>query len=68
MTFFDESRRALGESILGPWRGDLGWQKEAGRLKVPPKARHASVRVGLFGATGELLVDHVQIHDAKQKP
>ena len=68
VTFFDESRRALGESILGPWRGDLGWQKEAGRLKVPPKARHASVRVGLFGATGELLVDHVQIHDAKQKP
>ncbi len=67
VTFFDENRRTLGESILGPWRGDSEWQKEMGRFKVPSKARHASVRVGLFGATGELLVDDVRIEVGKRR-
>jgi protein-L-isoaspartate(D-aspartate) O-methyltransferase len=59
--FYDERRGMLGERHLGQWRGTQGWEHYEARLAVPPKAREAIVFVGLFGATGKLAVDDVQV-------
>ncbi|MGA2063527.1 MAG: protein-L-isoaspartate(D-aspartate) O-methyltransferase [Thermoguttaceae bacterium] len=63
--FYDENRGMLGEKILGPWRGTFDWQTEKKRIEVPPKAREAILRLGLFGSVGELSVDDVQVKAAR---
>ncbi len=62
--FYDENRALVSEEILGPWRGTFPWQRQAGTVKVPLKAREAVIRIGLFGATGELSLDAVEIAPA----
>jgi protein-L-isoaspartate(D-aspartate) O-methyltransferase len=61
IVFFDESRAMLGEKTLGPWRGTFDWQMEKKRIEVPGKAREAILRLGMFGAVGDLSVDDVQV-------
>ncbi len=61
VTLYDEQRRELGRSWLGPWRGTIDWQKEQARIRVPHLAREGILRIGLFGATGEFSVDNVQL-------
>jgi protein-L-isoaspartate(D-aspartate) O-methyltransferase len=61
ITFYDEARRDLGHNWLGPFRGTSGWTKFDKRFKVPPQAREAILRVGLFGATGQISFDDVRI-------
>jgi protein-L-isoaspartate(D-aspartate) O-methyltransferase len=60
-TFYDENRAVLGEEGIGPWRGSFPWETRTGRLRVPTKAREAIVRIGLFGATGELSIDDIRV-------
>jgi protein-L-isoaspartate(D-aspartate) O-methyltransferase len=67
VTFFDERRAPLGERTIGPWRGTFGWQKDRAVLPVPQKAREASLRIGLFGGTGKLSIDAVEIKRADAK-
>ncbi|MBL9122067.1 MAG: protein-L-isoaspartate(D-aspartate) O-methyltransferase [Planctomycetaceae bacterium] len=62
--FYDERRGSLGEQQLGTWKGSSEWREHSARVRVPPKAREAIVRVGLFGATGRLSVDDVRISAA----
>jgi protein-L-isoaspartate(D-aspartate) O-methyltransferase len=64
ITFYDENRAVVGDSVLGPWRGTFPWQIKTGRIAVPPKAREAVMRIGLLGATGELLLDEIRLEPA----
>ncbi|MGE0759727.1 MAG: protein-L-isoaspartate(D-aspartate) O-methyltransferase [Pirellulaceae bacterium] len=61
LTFFDENRGALGTSVLGRWQGDIAPARRTHTVRIPPRARLAVMAVGLFGATGELSVDDVQL-------
>jgi len=64
--FYDENRSAVREEVIGPWQGTFAWQRQSARIPVPPKAREAIVRVGLFGATGELSVDALRLEPAAE--
>ncbi len=61
MTFYDENRNDLGHHWIGPFRGESDWKRVAKRIRVPVQAREGLLRVGLFGATGELSVDAVSL-------
>lgn len=65
ITFYDENRSQAGYTWVGPWRDSFAWRKITDKLRVPPKAREAIVRIGLSGATGELSVDDIQIRAHK---
>lgn len=66
ITFYDEERRDLGHNWLGPFRGSSEWTHVEKRFKVPAKAREGILRIGLFGATGEISFDDVQISAVKK--
>lgn len=67
ITFYDENRSQAGYTFVGPWRDSFAWRKVTDRLRVPPKAREAIVRIGLSGATGELSFDDIQIRAHKSR-
>jgi protein-L-isoaspartate(D-aspartate) O-methyltransferase len=52
---------------VGPWRGTFDWKLETERVKVPPAAREAIVRIGLDGATGEIAIDDLRIRAVDKK-
>ena len=65
--FYDERRvMLLPERKLGPWQGSFDWRREKRRIDVPPAARECIVRIGLFGAVGEMSIDDVQIAPVHQ--
>ena len=57
MTLYDEQRRDLGTSFLGPLHGTAEWHVEKKTFKIPAAAREGIFRIGLFGATGEAAFD-----------
>jgi len=65
IVFYDQNREILGQQYLGPWRGTFDWQRDTAFFQVPPRAREAILRLGLFGATGELWVDNVEVKRAQ---
>jgi protein-L-isoaspartate(D-aspartate) O-methyltransferase len=66
VVFYDENRAMLGEKTIGPWLGTFDWKTEKKRMEVPPRAREAILRIGLFGSVGELSLDAVEVQPAKQ--
>ena len=67
ITLFDERRAIIGQRGLGPWRGTFDWRQEHERLKIPPQAREAVLRIGLLGATGEASFDAIQMSARETK-
>jgi protein-L-isoaspartate(D-aspartate) O-methyltransferase len=67
ITFYDEDRRDLGHNWLGPFRGSGEWKKVEKRFKVPPRTREGILRIGLFGAIGEISFDDVRITPVKRE-
>jgi protein-L-isoaspartate(D-aspartate) O-methyltransferase len=65
ITFYDENRAQAGYTWVGPWRDSFPWQKVVDKVRVPPKAREAIVRIGMSGATGEISFDDLHIQAAK---
>ncbi len=65
ITFYDENRAQAGYTWVGPWRDSFPWQKVVDKVRVPPRAREAIVRIGMSGATGEISFDDLQIQAAK---
>lgn len=61
ITFYDERQDVVGDRAVGPWRGTIKWQREHAELEVPLKAKTAIVRIGLFGAVGEIAFDNLNI-------
>jgi protein-L-isoaspartate(D-aspartate) O-methyltransferase len=51
---------------LGTWTGSFDWKKESKRVEVPPKAREGIMRIGLFGAIGEVSFDAIEIKAVKK--
>jgi len=66
IVFYDDHRATVGEVDLGTWTGTFDWKKESKRVDVPPKAREGIVRIGLFGATGEVCFDAIEIKPVKR--
>ena len=62
VSFYDENRRDLGHYWLGPFQGTAAWKKSQKTFRVPPRTREGILRAGLFGATGEIWFDDVQLH------
>ncbi|MFG0289625.1 MAG: protein-L-isoaspartate(D-aspartate) O-methyltransferase [Rhodopirellula sp. JB044] len=61
ISYYDTNRRDLGMITLGPYRGTRDWKKDSRILRVPPAAKEAIIRIGLFGATGRVDFDDVKI-------
>jgi protein-L-isoaspartate(D-aspartate) O-methyltransferase len=61
ITFYDENRNDLGHNWIGPFRGSAEWTQVKKRFRVPIQAREGLLRIGLFGATGELSFDAVTL-------
>ncbi len=61
VSFFDAERQPIGQSTVGPWRGSFDWRRQSGVVEVPPTAFGATIAVGLFGATGELSIDEIEV-------
>ncbi len=61
VTFYDENRGSIRQVSLGPWEGDHDWSRQSIKIPVPGRARLGTVIVGMFGATGQLMVDQLSI-------
>ena len=61
ISFYDASRKPLGQQWLGPWEGTTNWKKVQKSFRIPVSAREAIFRVGLFGATGQFEIDDIQV-------
>lgn len=66
ISFYDESRKDLGFRLVGHFKGTHDWQLVEEVVPVPPQAREGILRIGLFGATGSLSVDDVQMSKAQE--
>ena len=64
--FYDEKRAVLGERQLGPWVGTFDWRFESKRFDVPPQAREAIVRIGMFGGIGSFSIDDIRVRAVKK--
>ena len=61
ISFYDEKRRDLGTFSLGPFRKTYPWRTSSRIIRIPTESKEAIVRIGLFGATGIVDFDRVQI-------
>lgn len=66
VTLYDDQRRELGSWWIGPWAGDHEWHEKKRTFRIPVAAREGIVRIGLFGALGEISFDNVQVRAAKR--
>ena len=61
ISFYDRDRRPLTTVWIGPLQGTKPWHQLEKTFRVPPSAVHGIVRVGLFGGTGTMAVDQIQM-------
>ena len=66
VTLYDAKRRELAQLVIGPWSGDMNWSVFRRTFPVPPATREGILRIGLFGATGELDVDDVEMERVEE--
>ncbi len=59
--FYGATRRPVGSKRLTPWSGTFDWEERRFTMAVPSSARLAILGIGLFGGTGTLVVDDVQL-------
>ncbi|MCH7725592.1 MAG: protein-L-isoaspartate(D-aspartate) O-methyltransferase [Planctomycetes bacterium] len=65
VSFYDSQRRELSFEYLGPFRGTADWHRKSKSIRVPPLAREGILRIGLFGATGEISFDNVRMEKGR---
>lgn len=68
LTFYDVDRKELGTWWIGPFRGTKDWHTVSEKFRVPPKAREAILRLGMFGAVGEVDFDDLRFQLPSSKP
>lgn len=61
ISLYDEQRRDVGTFVIGPFRGTKDWKTHSRLIRIPPQAREAIVRLGLFGATGTADFDAIKV-------
>jgi protein-L-isoaspartate(D-aspartate) O-methyltransferase len=61
ITFYDRNRKELGHLWLGTFQGTADWHRKSRTFRVPPAAREGLLRIGLFGAIGEISFDDVRL-------
>jgi len=61
VSFYDADRKDLGYQIVGPFRGSQAWHEVEKTMRVPLLARECIIRIGLFGATGEVSFDNLDL-------
>jgi protein-L-isoaspartate(D-aspartate) O-methyltransferase len=61
VTFYDQNRKELGHLWLGTFQGTADWHLKSRVVRVPPTAREGLLRIGLFGAVGEISFDDVKL-------
>ncbi len=66
--FYGADRAPVGHDGLGPWSGSFDWKPSQARIPVPKTARLAVVGIGLFGGTGDVWFDQVQVTIDTQEP
>jgi len=66
ITFYDDQQRELGNQWAGPWHGDQPWQEVKTSFRVPRRAQHGILRIGLFGAVGTFDVDQIRLKTAEK--
>ncbi len=59
--FFDDQHSLLGTQWLGTFHGTHAWKQESRVFRVPTECREAIVSIGLFGATGGISFDQIQL-------
>ena len=67
ISFYDERRATVKMLGIGPWRNTFDWQHERQKFEVPTRAREAILRIGLFGATGEVSFDNLELKVTERK-
>jgi protein-L-isoaspartate(D-aspartate) O-methyltransferase len=65
ISFYDPNRKEVGFSVIGPFLGSASWRRYAKAIRVPIQAREGILRLGLFGATGQISFDDVQMRASK---
>ncbi len=66
ITFYDQERREIATEYFGPFVGTQAeWRSFAKQISVPKTAREAVFRIGLFGATGTIAFDRMQLQKAR---
>lgn len=59
--FYDEQRRLCGEEAILVSSGTFPWKRHDAIVDVPDEAKLAMVQLGLFGVSGKLWFDDVQL-------
>lgn len=67
VSFYDESRRTIETVVMGPWKRQPLWARQTLKIPVPNQARLATVSIGMFGATGQFMVDQLEIQGMAKK-
>lgn len=65
VTFYNENRKQMAAEFIGPFVGSRDWRPVRKVIAVPPEAREAIVRIGLFGATGTADFDNIRIEPTR---
>jgi protein-L-isoaspartate(D-aspartate) O-methyltransferase len=60
--FYNDHRAAVGRTMLGPWSGSFDWRQEESKIRIPKDARLAIIGLGLFGGTGSLRFDNLELN------
>ncbi len=68
ITFYDENRGSIRRAGVGPWQRDSSWSRHSAEIPVPGRARLATVVIGMFGATGQVMVDQLSIRGTAKTP
>lgn len=61
VTFYDSERRDLGTSWMGPFYGTAAWHDVKKTFRVPPQTKEGILRIGLFGGTGKIWFDKMEM-------
>lgn len=61
ITFYDKDRKIISHATLGRFIGSKDWHQVKRSIRVPEATREGLLRLGLFGATGQIWFDNVAI-------
>lgn len=68
ITFYDENVQEISPTKqIGPFKGTQPWKRYESTAKVPSSARTAIMRIGMFGATGEVSFDDISMRVVPRK-